>query len=59
MDTSSQEFKDLIKTMRNRTGCPLMECRFLLIETNGDLEKAIRLLWQRYRPGMTLGGKWK
>ena len=33
-----------VKTLREITGCGMMDCKKALTETNGDQEKAIELL---------------
>lgn len=35
---------DLVKTLRERTGVGMMECKKALVETNGDIEKAQEFL---------------
>lgn len=35
---------DLIKSLREKTGCGMMDCKAALKETNGDTEKAIEIL---------------
>ncbi|MBN2145111.1 MAG: translation elongation factor Ts [Candidatus Aureabacteria bacterium] len=35
---------DLIKELREKTGCGMMECKTALGEANGDMEKAIEVL---------------
>jgi len=39
----------LVKTLRDRTNLPLMECKRALIQTNGDLEKAIDWLRTNFK----------
>ncbi len=36
-----------VKTLRERTGCGMMECKKALVETEGDMEKAITLLREK------------
>ena len=36
-----------VKTLREITGCGMMDCKKALTETNGDQEKAIELLRER------------
>ncbi|MBI4501058.1 MAG: translation elongation factor Ts [Gemmatimonadetes bacterium] len=43
-----------VAALRNRTGAGMMDCRNALVETNGDIEKAVDLLRQR---GITKGEK--
>ena len=38
---------DQVKTLRERTGAGMMDCKRALQETDGDLEKAIELLRER------------
>jgi elongation factor Ts len=38
---------DLVKTLRERTGAGMMECKAALIEANGDLEQATTILRKR------------
>ncbi len=33
-----------VKTLRERTGCGMMDCKRVLTESNGDMEKAVELL---------------
>jgi len=42
-----------VKTLRERTNAPLMECKTALNESNGDLEKAID--WLRKKAGSKIG----
>ncbi|MBN2144479.1 MAG: translation elongation factor Ts, partial [Candidatus Aureabacteria bacterium] len=35
---------DLIKELREKTGCGMMECKTALSEANGDMEKAVEVL---------------
>src|SRR5581483_2133597 len=44
----------LVKELRDRTGAGMMECKRALVETNGDVEEAIRLLREK---GMAAAGK--
>jgi elongation factor Ts len=37
----------LVKELRDRTGAPMMDCKRVLVETNGDMEAAIVLLRER------------
>jgi elongation factor Ts len=37
----------LVKLLRERTGAPMMDCKRMLVETNGDIEAAIVLLRER------------
>lgn len=37
----------LVKELRERTGAPMMDCKRMLVETNGDIEQAIVLLRER------------
>jgi elongation factor Ts len=37
----------LVKELRDRTGAPMMDCKRMLVETNGDIEAAIVLLRER------------
>jgi elongation factor Ts len=37
----------LVKELRERTGAPMMDCKRMLVETNGDIEAAIVLLRER------------
>lgn len=36
-----------VKTLRERTGCGMMDCKHALTETNGDMEKAIDFLREK------------
>lgn len=36
-----------VKTLRERTGCGMMDCKNALAETNGDMEKAIDFLREK------------
>ena len=36
-----------VKELRERTGCGMMDCKNALVDTNGDLEKAIDFLRER------------
>ena len=36
-----------VKTLRERTGCGMMDCKNALTETNGDMEKAIDFLREK------------
>lgn len=36
-----------VKTLREITGCGMMDCKKALTETNGDQEKAIELLREK------------
>jgi elongation factor Ts len=38
---------DLVKTLRERTGAGMMDCKAALSETNGDIEKAVDALRKR------------
>ncbi len=38
---------DLVKTLRERTGAGMMDCKAALAETNGDMEKAVDVLRTR------------
>ena len=38
---------DLVKTLRERTGAGMMDCKAALAETNGDIEKAVDVLRKR------------
>ena len=42
MITASQ-----VKDLREKTGAGMMDCKKVLTETDGDMEKAIELLWER------------
>ncbi len=42
-----ENLTELVKTLRERTGVGIMDCRKALVETNGDLEKAIDILRQK------------
>jgi elongation factor Ts len=39
----------LVKTLRDRTNLPMMECKKALTQTNGDIEKAIDLLRTNFK----------
>ena len=43
MDISAQQ----VKALREQTGCGMMECKKALVETNGDMEKAIVVLREK------------
>ena len=36
-----------VKTLRERTGCGMMDCKNALVETNGDMEKAVDFLREK------------
>ena len=36
----------LVKELRDRTGISMMDCKSALTETDGDVEKAIEVLFQ-------------
>lgn len=36
-----------VKSLRDRTGAPMMDCKAALLEANGEMEKAIQLLRER------------
>jgi len=36
-----------VKELRERTGAGMMDCKKALVETNGDIEKAIDLLREK------------
>ena len=38
---------DIIKELRERTGIGIMDCKKALQETDGDMDKAIRLLKEK------------
>ena len=38
---------DIVKELREKTGAGMMDCKKVLTETNGDMEKAIELLRER------------
>ena len=38
---------ELVKNLRERTGAGMMDCKKVLTETNGDMEKAAELLRER------------
>ena len=38
---------ELVKTLRDRTGAGMMDCKAVLVETNGDIEAALDLLRTR------------
>jgi elongation factor Ts len=38
---------DLVKTLRERTGAGMMECKAALVEANGDIEEATTILRKR------------
>jgi len=44
----------LVKQLRDRTGAGMMECKRALVEANGDIDEAIRLLREK---GMAAAGK--
>ena len=37
----------LVKELRERTGAGMMDCKKALVETDGDIEKAIELLREK------------
>lgn len=43
----------LVKELRERTGAGMMDCKKALVETDGDIEKAIELLREKglQKPG--------
>ena len=38
---------ELVKQLREKTGAGMMDCKKVLTETDGDIEKAIELLRER------------
>jgi len=38
---------ELVKTLRERTGAGMMDCKKALVETNGDIEKAVDFLREK------------
>ena len=42
-----------VKTLRDRTNAPMMECKTALNETGGDMEKAVE--WLRKKAGSKIG----
>lgn len=38
---------EMVKELRERTGCGMMDCKKVLVETNGDIEKAIDVLREK------------
>ena len=36
-----------VKTLRERTGAGMMDCKNALVETNGDMEKAVDYLREK------------
>src|SRR5688500_14339507 len=44
----------LVKELRDRTGAGIMECKRALVETDGNIEKAVELLRQQ---GIAKAGK--
>ena len=38
----------LVKELRERTGCGMMDCKKALTETDGDMEKAIDYLREKF-----------
>jgi elongation factor Ts len=48
----------LVKSLRDRTNLPMMECKKALTQTNGDIEKAIDLLRTNFKNvAVSRGGK--
>ena len=45
---------ELVKQLREKTGAGMMDCKKVLTETDGDMEKAIELLRER---GITKAAK--
>lgn len=43
-----------VKTLREKTGCGMMECKKALVETNGDLEEAVKVLREK---GLSVAAK--
>ena len=37
----------VVKTLREKTGCGMMECKKALVETNGDFDEAVKLLREK------------
>ena len=37
----------IVKELRDKTNAPMMDCKRVLTETNGDLEASIKLLRER------------
>ena len=37
----------LVKELRERTGAGMMDCKKVLVETDGDIDKAIELLREK------------
>ena len=47
-----------VRTLRDRTNLPMMECKKALTEANGDMEKAVELIRIRFKGvGDKLGGR--
>lgn len=53
---NNQEFREekkmavtaqLVKELRERTGAGMMDCKKVLVETDGDIDKAIELLREK------------
>jgi len=45
---------ELVKTLRDRTGIGMMECKEALQEAGGDIDKAIEILRKRATPGLRI-----
>ena len=43
----------LVKELREKTGAGVLECKKVLTETGGDLEKAVVLLREKGTPSIT------
>ena len=41
-----------VKTLRERTGCGMMDCKKALTEADGDMEKAIEVLREKALEGV-------
>ena len=41
---------EMVKQLRERTGAGMMDCKKALVETNGDMEKAIEYLREKVVP---------
>ena len=42
---------EMVRELRERTGAGMMDCKKMLTEANGDMERAIELLREYYSKG--------
>jgi elongation factor Ts len=44
-----------VKTLRDRTNAPMMECKMALTEANGDMEKAVEIIRKHFKGAVDKG----